>query len=107
MTEKLKEVSSIATTDNYAELISLAVPAQVTGLLISLKELNTNAVLYKIQGSNDPDFTVAEDLKGETALAKNGSVYETVAEPWLHVRVLVKAAVAESQGSVSCVISGS
>ena len=94
MTEKLKEVSSIATTDNYAELISL-------------KELNTNAVLYKIQGSNDPDFTVAEDLKGETALAKNGGVYETVAEPWLHVRVLVKAAVAESQGSVSCVISGS
>ena len=107
MTEKLKEVSSIATTDNYAELISVKVPPQVSQLLIRLKEENTNSVLYKIQGAMDPDFTVAEDLKAETALTKNGSAYETIEEPWLYVRVLQKAAVAESQGATSCVISGS
>ena len=107
MTEKIKEVSSVPTTDNYAELISVKVPAQVDQLLISLKEENTNAILFKIQGSNDPDFAVAEDLKAETTLAKNGSAYETVEEPWLYVRVLHKAAVAESQGATSCVISGS
>ena len=107
MTEKLKEVSSIATTDSHAELISVKVPPQVNQLLIRLKEENTNAILYKIQGAMDPDFTVAEDLRAETTLVKNGSAYETVEEPWLYVRVLHKAAVAESQGATSCVISGS
>jgi hypothetical protein len=107
MTEKIKEVSSIDTTNDYATLVSIKVPSQTSKLLIHLKEENTNAILYKIQAAQDEDFSNTEDLEAETSLAKNGSVYETIGEPWLFVRVLHKAAVADAQGKTSCVISGS
>ena len=107
MTDKIKQASNVDTTNDYATLISVKVPSQVSKLLIHLKEENTNAILYKIQGAQDVDFSVTEDLEAETTLAKNGSVYETIGEPWLFIRVLHKAAVADSQGKTSCVISGS
>jgi hypothetical protein len=87
-------------------LISVKVPPQIGKLLIYLKEENTNAVLFKIQGAQDEDFTYAEELKAETSLAKNGSTYETLSEPWLYVRVLHKAAVADTQGKTTCIVSG-
>jgi hypothetical protein len=71
-----------------------------------LKEENTNAILYKIQGAQDEDFTYNKDLKGETTLAKNGDSYETLTEPWLWIRVLHKAAAGGSQGKTTCIISG-
>jgi len=106
VTEKLKEVSSVSTTNDYAALITLNVPSPIGKLLFFLKEENTNAVLYKIQGAMDEDFTYHADLKGETTLAKNGSAYETLSEPWLWVRVMHKAASAGNQGKTTCKISG-
>jgi hypothetical protein len=76
-------------------------------LLFYLKEENTNAVLFKIHGAQDEDFTYYEDLKAETTLAKNSRTYETLSEPWLYVRVLHKAASEGSQGKTTCIISGS
>jgi hypothetical protein len=87
-------------------LTTIKVPPQVNKLLIFLKEENTNAIKYKIQGAQDENFTYCADLKGETSLAKNGSAYETLTEPWLYVRVQHKAAVAETQGKMTCIISG-
>jgi hypothetical protein len=107
MTDRIKQISNQQTTNDYSTLISIKVPSQVSKLLIHLKEENTNAILYKIQGAQDLDFSNTEDLAAETSLTKNGSVYETIGEPWLFVRVLHKAAVADAQGKTSCVISGS
>jgi len=107
MTSKIKAVSSVATTNNYAAAITVAVPPQISKILIYLKEENTNAILFKIQGAQDENFTYAEDLKSETTLAKNGSTYETLTEPWLFIRVLHKAASEGSQGKTTCIISGS
>jgi hypothetical protein len=107
LTDKIKEVSDVVTTNDYAALVTIKVPPQMDKLLFHLKEEDTNNILYKIQGAQDEDFAVAEELKGETALAKNGSTYEVVDEPWLYVRVLHKAAEAEAQGKSSCVVSGS
>jgi len=87
-------------------LITLQVPPHIGKILLFLKEENTNAVLYKIQGAQDEDFTYYKDLKGETTLAKNGSAYETLTEPWLFIRVLHTAAVDDSQGKTTCIISG-
>lgn len=87
-------------------MISVKVPSQIGKLLFYLKEEDTNAVLFKIQGAQDEDFTYAEELKAETSLAKNGSTYETLSEPWLYVRVLHKAAVAGTQGKTTCIVSG-
>jgi len=87
-------------------LITLQVPPHIGRLLFYLKEENTNAVLFKIQGAQDENFAHYKDLKGETTLAKNADAYETLSEPWLWVRVLHKAAVADAQGKTSCIISG-
>jgi hypothetical protein len=105
--EKIKEVSSVETTNDYAAAISVKVPPQVSKLLIRLKEENTNNILFKIQGAMDEEFADIEDLKSETQLAKNSSTYETIGEPWLFVRVMHKAAVADAQGKTSCVVSAS
>jgi CTP:phosphocholine cytidylyltransferase-like protein len=107
VTSKVKQVSSVATTNEYAALITVAVPPQIGSLLLYLKEENTNAIMFKIQGAQDENFTYYEDLKSETTLAKNGETYETISEPWLFVRVLHKAASEGSQGKTTCIISGS
>ena len=107
-TEKIKEALSVATTDEYAVLISLKVPPQIGKLLFHLQEENVNAVLFKIEAAQDEDFVYVKELKVETLLAKDGVAEpESLNDPWLYVRVLHKAAVAESQGSTSCIISGS
>lgn len=105
-TEKIKQASSVSTTNDYAVLVSVQVPSHISKLLIYLKEENTNAVLFKIEGSQDADFAYAEELKAETTLAKNGSAYETLTEPWLYVRVRHTAAVDGNQGKTTCIISG-
>jgi hypothetical protein len=108
MTEKIKEALNVATTNDYAVLISLKVPPQIGRLLFHLQEENVNAVLFKIEGAQDEDFVYVKELKAETLLAKDGVADpETLTDPWLYVRVLHKAAVAESQGKTSCIISGS
>ncbi len=96
----------MSTTNDYAALITLNVPPHIGKLLFVLKEENTNAILFKIQGAQDEDFAYYADLKGETTLAKNGSTYETLTDPWLWVRVLHKAASAGNQGKTTCKISG-
>jgi len=99
---------NVATANDYAVLISLKVPPQIGKLLFHLQEENKNAVLYKIEGAQDEDFVYAQELKAETLLAKDGVADpESLTDPWLFVRVLHKAAVAESQGETSCIISGS
>jgi hypothetical protein len=105
--EKIKESSNIETTNDYAAAITVQIPPQISKLLIRLKEENTNNILFKIQGSMDEEFTDVEELKSETQLTKNSSTYETLGEPWLFVRVMHKAAVADTQGKTSCVISAS
>jgi hypothetical protein len=107
LAEKIQEVSNVLTTNDYVALITVQVPPQTSKLLIHLKEENTNNILFKIQGAQKAGFSNAEDLKLETALAKNGSTYETLSDPWLYVRVLHKAAAPGAQGKTSCVISGS
>jgi hypothetical protein len=107
MVEKIKQVSNIVTTNDYATLISIKVPSQINKLLFYLKEEDLNIVLFKIEGAQDEDFVYAEELKAETLLAQNGSFFETLSDPWLFVRVLVKAAEEDTQGAVSCIISGS
>ena len=73
MVEKLKEVSSISTTNDYAVLVTVEVLPQTSELLFALKEENTNAVLYKIEGAMDSSFADAQVLKPESLLTKNGS----------------------------------
>jgi hypothetical protein len=108
MTEKIKEALNVATTDDYAVLLSVKVPPQIGKLLFFLKEENANAVLFKIEGAQDESFVYVKELKAETLLAKDGVADpESLKDPWLYVRVLHKAAVAESQGLTSCIISGS
>jgi hypothetical protein len=108
MTEKIKEALNVATTDDYAVLLSVKVPPQIGKLLFFLKEENANAVLFKIEGAQDESFVYVKELKAETLLAKDGVADpETLTDPWLYVRVLHKAAVAEAQGKTSCIISGS
>jgi hypothetical protein len=107
MVEKIKQVSHVVTTNDYAALISIKVPSQINKLLFYLKEEDLNAVLFKIEGAQDENFVYAEELLAETLLAQDGSVFETLSDPWLFVRVLVKGAVEDTQGSVSCIISGS
>ncbi len=81
MVEKIKEVSSVETTNDYAELISAKVLPQTGKLLVYLKEENTHAVLFKIQGAQDESFVYAEELVAETLLAKNGGTSRTVNVP--------------------------
>jgi hypothetical protein len=107
MVEKLKEVSSVPTTNDYAVLVTVKVLPQISELLVYLKEENTNAVLYKIEGAQDENFVYAEELMAETSLVKNGGTSKTLTGSWLYMRVLHKAAVAGVQGKTSCIISGS
>ena len=98
---------NVATTDDYAVLVSLKVPPQIGKLLFYLQEENTNAVLFKIEGAQDENFVYVKELKAETLLAKDGVAEpESLSDPWLFVRVLHRAAVAEAQGKTSCIISG-
>jgi hypothetical protein len=97
----------VLTTNDYAALITVKVPSHISKLLFCLKEEDVNDVLFKIEGSMDQSFVVAVELKAETLLAKDSVVFETLSDPWLYVRVLHKAAVAEAQGRTSCVVSGS
>jgi hypothetical protein len=106
-TEKIKEVSSVLTTNDYSALITVKVPSHISKLLFCLKEEDVNDVLFKIEGSMDQSFVVAVELKAETLLVKDSVVFETLSDPWLYVRVLHKAAVAEAQGRTSCGVSGS
>jgi hypothetical protein len=108
MAEKIKEALSVATTNDYAVLIAFKVPPQTGKLLFFLKEENTNAVLFKIEGAMDENFVYAEELRAETLLAKDGvAESESLTDPWLYVRVLHKAAEEDAQGKTSCIISGS
>jgi hypothetical protein len=107
MTEKIKEALSVATTNVYAVLVSFKVPPQIGKLLFYLKEENTNAVLFKIEGAQDESFVYAEELRVETLLAKGGVAEpESLSDPWLYVRVLHKAAEEDVQGKMSCIVSG-
>lgn len=107
MVEKLKEVSSVTTTNDYVELISVKVLPQTSQLLVFLKEENTNAVLYKIEGAQDENFADPEVLKAESTLAKDDTASVPLSESWLFIRVLHKAASEGVQGKTSCIISGS
>ncbi len=107
MVEKLKEVSSISTADDYAVLVMVEVLPQTSELLFALNEENTNDVLYKIEGAMDSSFADAQVLRAESLLPKNGSASKVLNDSWLYVRVLHKAAVGGSQGKTSCVVSGS
>jgi len=91
-------------TNNYASILKIEVPSQITKVLVHLKEQNVNAVKYKILASAD-DVTY-ETLKDETSLSKNGSVYETCDDPWRIFDVQIKSAVAGIHGSVKATISG-
>jgi hypothetical protein len=106
-TEKIKEVSSVLTANDYAALITVKAPSHISRLLFCLKEEDVNDVVFKIEGSMDQSFVVAVELKAETFLGKDGVVFETLSDPWLYMRVLHKAVVAETQGRTSCVVSGS
>ena len=72
MTEKIKEALNVATTDDYAVLLSVKVPPQIGKMLFFLKEENANAVLFKIEGAQDESFVYVKELKAETLLAKDG-----------------------------------
>lgn len=104
MTGLIKSVSSVATTNDYADLIAVEVPTFVKEVLIWLKEENTNAIKYIIYGSQDNSRW--ETLLAETVLAKNGSTYETVKEPWLYLKVQHKASVGGTQGATTCFMTG-
>lgn len=92
------------TTNDYASIVKVKLPTNMKRFLIHWKELNVNAALIKILAS--PDDVTYETIKAETALAKNGSSYETLEDPWTWIDVQVKSAVAETHGSVKVYITG-
>lgn len=105
MAKKLKGVSSVDTTNDYADLIQVnLLNLDASKILIWLKEEDTNAIKYKILGSQDDSRW--EELKAETIIAKNGSDKESLTDAWLYLKVQHKASVADTQGKTSCIISG-
>ena len=104
MTELLGKASAVATTTAMVSALKLKVPPQMSRLLIHVKENNTNAIKYQVLASND-DVTY-ETLKAATTVAKNGSTYETLSDPWLWVDVQVQDNVAETHGVATVVVSG-
>ena len=108
MADKLKETvaGGVASANDYATLLSLQVLPQISEVLINLKEENTHNIKYKIEGAKDADFTNPELLKAETTIAKDGTDYEVIGEPWLYIRVQHKDASAGIHGKTSCTMSG-
>lgn len=95
---------TLTSTDDYVSILKLQLYSQTKKVLIHLKEGNVNAVKYKILASND-DITY-ETLLAETVLAKNGSDYQVVDDPWNFIDIQFKASVGASQGSLKVCVSG-
>ncbi len=105
MPEKLGSTLSQNTTSSYADLLKIsAAPPRANRIVLWLKEENTNAIKYKVLASNDDNRY--ETVKAETTLAKNGSTYEVVSDPWLFILVQVADSVAETHGKATCIASG-
>ncbi len=92
-------------TDTYTTILKLGeISANIHTITFSLKEQNVNAVKYKILGSND-DSTY-ETLQAETVIAKNGSDWQTISEPWRYIDVKIQTSVSPNPGSVKIVAAG-
>ena len=97
-------MNSKLSTNSYASALKILVPHRITKVLVHLKEENTNAVKVKVLASVDD--VVYETIKPETVLAKNGSAYETVTDPWMWLDVQFCASVADAQGKLTVTITG-
>ena len=110
MPEKL--VEQTATSSNgYTQLVSIKVPDAFNELLFLVKENNVNAITYKIQGAEESDFSDAIDLEDEVgdtefAVLKNGLSYQTLSDPWTHVRIMHKSTVGGAHGNTTGKILG-
>jgi hypothetical protein len=103
--EVIGEKSSQATTNSYVTALKLQIPTHIKQILVHIKELNVNAIKYKILASTDN--VTYETLKAATTIAKNGSTYETLTDPWPWVDVQVTDDAGGTHGSVKVIITGS
>lgn len=99
----LGSCSDVASTATFASALKIKV--HFTGkMLIQLKEDNTNAIDYQILASmDDTDWFT---LKASTTIAKNGSAYETLTDPWTDLDVQIKDTVPAAHGKLDCIIGG-
>ena len=95
----------------YLDLLEIFVPGGLAaGLAVFLKENDTNAVHYKVDGTIDGTTWIA--IKAETAIAKNGSTEllpsaeSKLKDPWLKLRVQIKSQVEATHGNVTVTITG-
>lgn len=72
--------------------------------VLHIEELAVNSVTYKIEGAMDSAFTEFMELKGETVLDDDKD-HESLTDPWMYVRVRVKATVGAAQGSLKVIAS--
>jgi len=105
VTEVIGHVSAKASTGAYVSAVLVPVPPQIKNLLVHIVEKNVNAVKFKILGTSR-DGGKQETLKAETTIAKNGSTYETLTEPWLFIDVQIIDSVAPDHGSVDIDVLG-
>jgi len=98
----LKETDSQTSTNSYVTALWLQVPDGVKKVIIHMKEENTNAVKIQVLGYSKSGY--GEIIKSETAIAKNGSIYETVSDPWQILEVQIKSAVADTHGKLTVIV---
>ena len=85
------------TTDSYADLVGPWDISDLDEVLIVLRNTDgANSADYKVLGSVDGTNFVTE-IVAETALAFGASAKVSITEPWLSVKVQIKATVPASQ----------
>jgi len=104
MTDLVASAGPITTGDAYASALKVRVPAQMSKLMVHIKENNVNDVDWKILGSID-DVIVFEEM-GEDAVSQDGSAVHEITKAWIYVDVQVKSAVGDNSGEIAVAISG-
>jgi len=104
--KKTKVFDDKATTDDYVDSIIVSVFGFARSL-ISIKEVDTNAIKYKILATADQYDSDApwHEIVAETTLAKNGSAAHGCAEAYDAIKIQIKASVGSTQGKVNAWIN--
>lgn len=100
-----------ATTNDYADLLEVTIPYGYDQVAVHILENDVNAIKYQVLASLDGTLFDTE-IKAETVVAKDASdsvlpsAVDALKDPFLKVKVQIKASVGDAQGNVTATILG-
>ena len=100
-----KLIDEVTTTNDYVDFkVGTASFREVT---FTIKNTGgSNAILWRVDGANDPAFTDANEEKAEESVGAGAKGVCNVTYVYAHMRIQIKSAVADTPSTVDAWVCG-